>query len=233
MKIRPIKAILLAVTFLSSAALFASCDGEKKEGSETPVEQVNEEAPTAPVIEEAIPENEEAAPESDSEVSEDASVEAAPVEKKAPVVEKKEVPKVAAAKPVKKEIAPKEEVQQEKEEAKPNLVFDHTQYEFGTIKQGEKVTHLFTFTNKGNAPLIISSAKPSCGCTVPSWPKEPIMPGESGEIKAVFNSTHKSGRQNKSIRVFTNMGEQASTVFLKGEVIVPAAPTTEEAPTAE
>jgi len=222
MKIRTIKAVLLSATFISSAVLFSSCDGEKKEegsANEAPaVEQVEKVEETK--IEE-VTDTAAVTP----EPTEDESVDVAPVEEVAPVAVKEESAKVE--KPVVKEVV-EEAPAEPAVETKPNLVFDHTSHEFGTINQGDVVTHLFTFTNKGDAPLIINSAKPSCGCTVPSWPKEPIMPGETGEIKAVFNSRHKSGRQNKSIRVFTNMGDQASTVFLKGEVIIPAPEPTPE-----
>ena len=231
MKLRTIKAVLLSVTFFSSVALFSSCDNEKKEegaANEAPAVEQAEETKEATPIEE-VTDTAAVTP----EATEDASVETTPVEEATPVeVVKKEAAKVAPE-PVEKEIV-EEAVAQVVAETKPNLVFDHTSHEFGTINQGDVVTHMFTFTNTGDAPLIINSAKPSCGCTVPSWPKEPIMPGETGEIKAVFNSRHKSGRQNKSIRVFTNMGDQASTVFLKGEVLIPAAePTPAETPITE
>ncbi len=226
MKLRTIKAVLLSVTFFSSVALFTSCDGEKKEEGAA-VEQVEVKEEAVPV--EEITDTAAVTP----EVTEDESVEATPVvEEAAPVVAKKEEVKVVEPKPTIKEVV--EEAVVEATEGKPNLVFDHTSHEFGTINQGDVITHLFSFTNTGDAPLIINSAKPSCGCTVPSWPKEPIMPGETSEIKAVFNSRHKSGRQNKSIRVFTNMGDQASTVFLKGEVLIPAPePTPTETPVTE
>ena len=63
------------------------------------------------------------------------------------------------------------------------MVFEKEIHDFGTFKQGGDGTYLFKFKNTGKEPLIISNAKGSCGCTVPSWPKEPIMPGKSGEIK--------------------------------------------------
>src|SRR5690242_18086006 len=65
----------------------------------------------------------------------------------------------------------------------PEFKFEEEEYNFGTIKQGESMTHLFSFTNNGKEPLIITSAAGSCGCTVPEWPKEPVKKGEKGTIK--------------------------------------------------
>ena len=73
----------------------------------------------------------------------------------------------------------------------PVMEFEKEIFDFGTIAQGEKVNFIYKFTNTGDADLIISSAKGSCGCTVPDWPKQPIAPGEVSEIKVVFNSDGK------------------------------------------
>ena len=62
------------------------------------------------------------------------------------------------------------------------IEFKETTFEFGEIEQGEKVSYAYKFTNTGSEPLVIKNAKGSCGCTVPKWPKEPIAPGESGEL---------------------------------------------------
>src|SRR5215467_5010603 len=70
----------------------------------------------------------------------------------------------------------------------PEFKFEEEEYNFGTIKQGESMTHLFSFTNVGKEPLIISSASGSCGCTVPEWPKEPVKKGDKATIKVTFNS---------------------------------------------
>ncbi len=78
----------------------------------------------------------------------------------------------------------------------PNLAefkFEVDEYNFGTIKQGESTTYEFNFTNEGNEPLIIAKAEGSCGCTVPVYPKEPIMKGQTATIKVTFNSTGKLG----------------------------------------
>ncbi|MBX2945713.1 MAG: DUF1573 domain-containing protein [Cyclobacteriaceae bacterium] len=86
----------------------------------------------------------------------------------------------------------------------PVLTFEKNTHDFGDIFQGDQVEHVFKFTNTGNEPLIISNIQVTCGCTAPSWPKNPIPPGGKGEIKIGFNSTGKMGRQNKTVTVVSN-----------------------------
>lgn len=86
----------------------------------------------------------------------------------------------------------------------PNMEFEKTEHDFGMINQGDKVTYVFKFKNTGEADLLISKAKGSCGCTVPEYPKEPIKPGESGELKVSFNSAGKRGKQTKNVTLTTN-----------------------------
>ena len=88
--------------------------------------------------------------------------------------------------------------------AGPVMTFAETKHDFGNIKQGDIVEHVFKFKNTGNAPLVIKQVDVTCGCTTPEWPKEPIAPGKSGTIKAVFNSAGKMGQQNKVITVQSN-----------------------------
>jgi len=102
------------------------------------------------------------------------------------------------------------------------IEFDSELFEFGTISQGEKVSHSFTFRNTGEADLIITSAKGSCGCTIPQWPKEPIAPGAEGKIDVVFNSSGKSGNQHKKVSIIANTQPATNTIALSGEVIAPA-----------
>lgn len=102
----------------------------------------------------------------------------------------------------------------------PEIKFNEDEFDFGKIIQGEKVSHSFYFRNTGKKNLIISSASGSCGCTVPEWPKEPILPGESGKIDVIFSSDGKSGYQEKTVTVVTN-GEPATRVIrIKCEIIV-------------
>lgn len=86
----------------------------------------------------------------------------------------------------------------------PKIKFHETNFDFGTIQEGESVQHEFTFTNTGDAPLKVLKARPSCGCTVPSWSKDPIAPGEKGSMMVKFNSRGKHGKQHKSVRLTTN-----------------------------
>ena len=92
-------------------------------------------------------------------------------------------------------------------------------FDFGKIKQGEKVTHSFAFTNTGKAPLIVTNAVASCGCTTPVWPKTPVMPGDTASISVTFNSAGKSGLQDKLITVSSNSQPAQSIVHLIGEVL--------------
>lgn len=86
----------------------------------------------------------------------------------------------------------------------PMMSFERTEHDFGKINAGDKVTYTFNFTNTGAADLVISNAVGSCGCTVPEYPKEPVKPGASGKIKVTFNSTGKSGNQQKTVTISTN-----------------------------
>ncbi len=102
-----------------------------------------------------------------------------------------------------------------KEVVYPTLDFDKTTHDFGTIDEGDVVEHTFSFTNNGDAPLVITSAKGSCGCTVPNWTKEPVAPGESGEMVVKFNSRGKRNQQNKSVRVTANTESGKETLQIK------------------
>jgi len=109
----------------------------------------------------------------------------------------------------------------------PKMIFEEDSYDFGDISQGEKVEHAFTFENKGDADLIISSAVGSCGCTVPSYPKEPISPGQKAEILVVFNSNGKKGAQHKRITIVANTNPNKTMVAIMANVIVPENKTEE------
>ena len=86
----------------------------------------------------------------------------------------------------------------------PALVFEKASHDFGDIYQGDKVQHTFTFKNTGTEPLIITNVQVTCGCTAPKWPKDPVVPGQEGEITIQFNSAGKMGRQNKIITIVSN-----------------------------
>ncbi|GAB2551071.1 DUF1573 domain-containing protein [Rufibacter soli] len=101
---------------------------------------------------------------------------------------------------------------------KPVMTFKETEFDFGTIKQDKKVNHTFTFTNTGQAPLVIESATATCGCTVPEWPKEPIAPGKTGTIKVEFDPTGKSGQQSKQITITANTDPQINQLTIKTNI---------------
>lgn len=103
--------------------------------------------------------------------------------------------------------------------------------DFGKITEGEKLDVTFRFKNTGNKPLVIYMIKPSCGCTLAEEPSKPTAPGETGEIKALFNSKGKPGIQHKSIYVnASTKGTQNHTVYFQVEVVPAADSATEAAP---
>ena len=99
-----------------------------------------------------------------------------------------------------------------------SISFDKIVYDFGTVAEGEFVETVFTVTNSGKNDLVITNAQPSCGCTVPVWPKAPIKPGDSAEIKVKFNTSGKPNRQNKTITLTTNTESGREILTLKGFV---------------
>lgn len=98
------------------------------------------------------------------------------------------------------------------------MTFEHTDFDFGTVKDGEKVKHTYKFKNTGTEPLIISNAKGSCGCTVPKWPSEPIAPGASGSIEVEFDSKGKPGKQTKRVTVTANTNPAQTFLNISGTV---------------
>ena len=92
-------------------------------------------------------------------------------------------------------------------------------YDFGTVKEGEKVEHEFAFTNTGSSPLILSNVQASCGCTTPEYSKNPIAPGERGTVKVVFNSAGQLGKQHKVVTITSNAATTHTLLHLRGEVV--------------
>ena len=101
------------------------------------------------------------------------------------------------------------------------MSFDVTTVDYGTIEKGGDPIRKFKFTNTGNEPLIIKTAKGSCGCTVPTYPKEPIMPGESNVIEVRYD-TQRVGPFTKTVTLTTNEAKDTHTLTIKGEVKAPA-----------
>ena len=102
--------------------------------------------------------------------------------------------------------------------AAPVITFENTTYDFGSVNDGEKVSYAFKFKNTGKSPLIISNAIASCGCTVPDYPRTPIVPGGEGVISVVFDSTGKPGKQSKTITLTSNTLPPTTDLYLTGEV---------------
>ena len=102
------------------------------------------------------------------------------------------------------------------------IEFPESTFDFGEIKEGEKVRHGYAFTNTGSEPLVISNAKGSCGCTVPDWPRDPIAPGASSVIKVQFDSRGKGkvggNPQSKRVTITANTDPANSYLTIKGTV---------------
>ncbi len=100
----------------------------------------------------------------------------------------------------------------------PVAEFETVEHDFGTVSEGQKVSYTYKFKNKGQAPLIIQDAKPSCGCTVPDWSKQPIAVDGTGFVRAEFDTNGKSGVQTKTITVTANTWPRATTLHFKAMV---------------
>lgn len=110
-----------------------------------------------------------------------------------------------------------EVVQAERSGDVPVMTFETTTVEYGTIEKGSDPLRSVSFTNTGTAPLIIKHAKGSCGCTVPDWPKEPILPGETSKIEIRYD-TKRVGPIRKTVRITTNEGDKPHILQIKGKV---------------
>ncbi len=111
----------------------------------------------------------------------------------------------------------------------PEITFESEVVDYGTIEQGANGVREFKFTNTGKEPLIISNSRGSCGCTVPTWPKEPIKPGESSVIKVKYD-TKRLGAINKSVTITSNAKTGTKVVRIKGKIIAPQTSPVKVAP---
>lgn len=103
----------------------------------------------------------------------------------------------------------------------PTITFSKTEFDFGRILQGEVVSYTFHFTNTGNVPLIITGVEKSCGCTASDYPRQPIAPGEGGDIKITYDSKGHFGFQTKTVTVITNAIPSSTVLRIKAEVRTP------------
>lgn len=112
-----------------------------------------------------------------------------------------------------------QQAETEKKDVKEaNIVFDKTTMDVGTFSADEPVVKTtFTFTNQGDAPLVIHQAIASCGCTVPTYPRMPVKPGERGQIEVTYNGSGRNpGRFKKSITVRTNAQKPMVRLYITG-----------------
>jgi hypothetical protein len=103
-------------------------------------------------------------------------------------------------------------------ETKTDISFNKTVHDYGTIEKGSDGTCEFEFSNTGKIPLTLINVQSSCGCTVPSWSKEPIMPGSQGKITVKYN-TQSIGPISKTVHVFSNARTNPSVLSIRGVVV--------------
>ncbi len=99
----------------------------------------------------------------------------------------------------------------------PVMAFDETEYDFGNISKGTPVEHKFSFTNTGKAPLVIVDAKSSCGCTIPEYSKDPIAPGDKGELLVKYNGSG-TNQVTKTVTIKANTEAGKETIRIKAFV---------------
>ena len=103
---------------------------------------------------------------------------------------------------------------------KASIKFEKMSHDFEKIAEaGGNASFIFTFTNIGKSPLVISNVQASCGCTTPTWTKEPIEPNKKGSITVSYNPQGRPGVFNKSITVYSNAAEEQVVLMITGEVI--------------
>ena len=102
----------------------------------------------------------------------------------------------------------------------PVITFTKTEHDFGKINEADgRVSVVFEFKNEGMAPLVLSNVRASCGCTTPTWTKEPVEPGKTGSITVTYNPNGRPGRFQKTVTITSNATEPSKKVYIKGEVI--------------
>jgi len=103
----------------------------------------------------------------------------------------------------------------------PQFKFEHTDFDFGLIYEGEKVVHKYKFTNTGGSALVIADISSTCGCTIPTYSKEPVAPGEEGYIEVSFDSSGRRGLQHKAITILANTQPNRIELKFTAEIEVP------------
>jgi hypothetical protein len=102
----------------------------------------------------------------------------------------------------------------------PLIKWEESTHGFGDIYQGDKVSHTFHFKNVGTSPLIITNVEVTCGCTIPKgWPRDPVLPGDKGELEVLFNSTGKMGKQLKVVTIISNAATGNSQITFSATIL--------------
>ncbi len=109
------------------------------------------------------------------------------------------------------------EIAQEVNPNAPEITFEQGTIDYGTIEQGADGNRVFTFTNTGKEPLILTNVRASCGCTTPKWTRNPVAPGEKGEIMVHYD-TNRMGNFHKTITVTSNAKTATKTLTIKGKI---------------
>lgn len=99
-----------------------------------------------------------------------------------------------------------------------NIALSESQFDFGKIKKGDQKEHVYEVTNTGENPLIISQVKPGCGCTVPDYTKDPILPGQKGKITLKFDSSNFDGLVNKQAEVYANVEKAPIVISFSADI---------------
>lgn len=99
---------------------------------------------------------------------------------------------------------------------KAEITFEEETHNFGDIREGEQVSHIFKFKNTGDGELVLSRVTASCGCTTPEWTRDPVAPGESGQIKVAFNSEGREGHFRKTVTVLYH--DKKAVLVIKGYI---------------
>lgn len=107
------------------------------------------------------------------------------------------------------------------------MTFNESVFNFGTVTEGEIITHTYSFTNTGNEPLIVSDARGTCGCTVPSRPTAPVEPGATGEITVRFDTRSKVGDRQQKVTITANTEPAQTVISLDGTVVADAGGSTQ------
>jgi hypothetical protein len=105
-------------------------------------------------------------------------------------------------------------------EVAPIMTFNESRYDFGRITEGDEVSHVFKFANTGKTPLIIKDIKTQCGCTAADYPKDPVPPGATADIKVNFNSKGKpAGIVMKEVSIFANTQPEITKISIAAEIL--------------